>query len=225
MRSSFYYDGHYLNVTEKIKGYINSSPDFLSAQTADSTRAAGDAIESLVSDKFDTFLGDWCAEYKNKNCFSRRSMEDFAFTDREGFYSAIDVKTHREDTKFNMPNLTSVRRLERFYKSDTNIFLLLMVKYAVDDGRLKTTEVIFSPIEYLDWECLTVGALGWGQLQIADSNNIKINHQFSRKKWMLQLCDAMSDFYPKEIQKIKKVRMGRFEDAKAYWESKEDVWG
>lgn len=38
-------------------------------------------------------------------------MADLAFTDKEGIYSVVDVKTHREDTRFNMPNLTSVERL------------------------------------------------------------------------------------------------------------------
>lgn len=150
-------------------------------------------------------------------------MADLAFTDREGFYSVVDVKTHREKTNFNMPNLTSVERLARFYESDTNVFSLIMVKYDVDDTKLMVTEVTFSPIEYLDWDCLTLGALGWGQIQIANSNNIKLIHGYSRKKWMLQLCDRMLDFYPKEILKIKN-RMGRFGDVKTYWESREDIW-
>lgn len=221
MRSSFYYDGHYLEVAEKIRNLVNSSPDFLSPRTAGSTRATGDAIESLISEKFNTFLGEWCAEYSSD--FARRAMADLAFTDREGFYSVVDVKTHREDTKFNMPNLTSVERLARFYESDTNVFSLIMVKYAIDDTKLRATEILFSPIEYLDWDCLTVGALGWGQIQIANSNYIKINNGYSRKKWMLQLCGAMLDFYPKEIQKIKD-RMGRFDEVKDYWESREDIW-
>lgn len=221
MKSSFYYDGHYLEVPGKIKDYINSSSNFLSTQTAHSTRAAGDAIESLISERFDEFLQDWCAEYSKD--FARRAMADLAFTDREGFYSVVDVKTHRENTNFNMPNLTSVERLARFYESDTNVFSLIMVRYDVDDTKLMVTEVTFSPIEYLDWDCLTLGALGWGQIQIANSNNIKLIHGYSRKKWMLQLCDRMLDFYPKEILKIKN-RMGRFGDVKTYWESREDIW-
>lgn len=221
MKSSFYYDGYYLEVAEKIKDYINDSPDFLSPQTAGSTRAIGDAIESLISEKFNTFLEDWCAEYSSD--FARRAMADLAFTDKEGFYSIVDVKTHREDAKFNMPNLTSVERLARFYESNRNVFSLLMVKYEIDDTHLKAKEVNFSPIEYLDWDCLTVGALGWGQIQIANSNYIRINHGFSRKKWMLQLCDVMFDFYPKEIHKIK-GRIERFDAVKTYWESIEDVW-
>ena len=222
MKSTFYYGGHYLNVADKIKNYINSSPDFLSQQTAGSTRAAGDALESLLSEKFDAFLGDWCDEYSND--FSRRAMADLAFTDREDFYSIVDVKTHREDTSFNMPNLTSVERLARFYGSDLNTFSLLIIRYAIIGTKITATEVIFTPIEFLNWECLTVGALGWGQIQIANSNNIKLIDGYSRKKWMLQLCDTLFDFYPKEILKIQ-ARIDRFDEVKEYWESREDIWG
>ena len=122
-----------------------------------------------------------------------------------------------------MPNLTSVERLARFYESDLNVFSLIMVKYIIDKTRLKVVEVLYSPIEYLDWGCLTIGALGWGQIQIANSNYIKINHGYSRKRWMLQFCDAMLDFYPKEILKIEE-RIVRFDNVKEHWEAKEDVW-
>ena len=93
----------------------------------------------------------------------------------------------------------------------------------VQGTRVFATEVTFTPIEFLSWECLTVGALGWGQIQIANSNNIKIVNGYSRKKWVLELCDTLFEFYPKEIQKIQE-RVGRFEDVKAYWVSREDVW-
>ncbi len=221
MKSKFYYGGDYLRVAEKIKDYINTSSDFLSPQTARSPRAVGDALESLISERFDSFLGDWCVEYSND--FARRAMADLAFTDREGFYSVIDVKTHRADTKFNMPNLTSVERLARFYESDVNMFSLILVKYDIEGTKVIANEVIFTPIKFLDWECLTVGALGWGQIQISNSNVIKLVEGNSRKKWMLQLCDVILEFYPKEILKIQD-RIGRFDEVKTYWESREDIW-
>ena len=56
MKSSFYYDGHHLKVAEQIKTHINASSDFLSHQTAQSTRAVGAAIEFLIGEKFDSFL-------------------------------------------------------------------------------------------------------------------------------------------------------------------------
>ena len=221
MKSSFYYQGHHSQVATKIKNYINALDSFLSPQTASSPRAVGDALESFVADEFETFLGDWCSEYSSE--FARRAMADMAFTDVEGIYSVIDIKTHREDTRFNMPNLTSVERLSRFYRSDTNVFSLIMIKYSIQGTELEVSDVLFSPIEFLDWDCLTVGALGWGQIQIANSNNIRILEQHSRKEWMLQLCDVMEDFYPREIGKIKD-RLQRFEKVRAYWEEKEDIW-
>lgn len=221
MKSSFFYDGYNKEVALRIKNHINGSPDFLSPQTARSTRATGDALESIVAESFDGFLGDWCSEYSSD--FARRAMADLAFTDKEGIYSIVDVKTHREETQFNMPNLTSVKRLSRFYESDINVFALLMIRYAMDGPRVNVSEVVFSPIEFLDWDCLTVGALGWGQIQIANSNDIRVLDGYSRKKWMIELCNVMAEFYPQEIGKIQ-ARIPHFEAVRNYWESKDDIW-
>lgn len=222
MKSSFYYEGHHLRVAAKIKDHINSSQDFLSDQTARSPRAVGDALEALVAGNFDRFLGDWCREYSSD--FARRAMADLAFTDKEGFYSRVDVKTHRADTEFNMPNLTSVERLARFYESDANVFSLIVLRYSIDGAKAIVSEVLFLPIEFLDWSCLTIGALGWGQIQIRNSNDIRVVKGCSRRRWMLQLCDAMDEFYPREIGKIRD-RIDRFAAVRSHWESKEDVWG
>lgn len=70
---------------------------------------------------------------------------------------------------------------------------------------------------------MTIGALGWGQIQIANSNQITLKPQYSRKKWMLEMCDALLLFYPKEIAKIE-GRIGRFEEVKDAWTMKADVW-
>ena len=222
MKASFYYEGHYIKIAKKIKSYLNSISIDMSDQATDSVRAVGDMIESLIAEKFDTFLGKWCVEYSNE--FGRREMADLAFVDKEGFYTLVDVKTHRIDTDFNMPNLTSAARLAKLYEEDKNIFCVLMVKYTVkDNAKLIVKNVDFSPIEFLDWECLTIGALGWGQIQIANSNYIKIVHGYSRKKWILRFCDTMSEFYSKEISKTKD-RTKRFHKIKEDWEAKKDIW-
>ena len=221
MKSSFFYERHNETVASLLKDRLNSTPDFLSERTAPSTRAAGDAIQDIIADELDKLLGDWCQEYSS--AFARRAMADVAFRDKEGFYCLVDVKTHREDTRFNMPNLTSVERLSRLYEDDRNIFSLILVKYALDVNRVKVSDVLFLPIEFLDWECLTIGALGWGQIQIANSNRISINQGYSRRKWMLSLCEAMFQFYPGEIFKIEQ-RMERFHKVEAFWEQKQDIW-
>ncbi|CZB22392.1 hypothetical protein [Candidatus Synechococcus spongiarum] len=122
-----------------------------------------------------------------------------------------------------MPNLISVERLARFYESDANVFSLVMIKYSIKGTDLEVADVLFTPIEFLDWECLTVGALGWGQIQIANSNNIRTLERNSRKEWMLQFCDVMMDFYPREIGKITE-RIHRFENVREYWEKQQDIW-
>jgi len=59
-----------------------------------------------------------------------------------------------------MPNLTSVERLARFYGDSKNYFVLLLVSYVIENDLLLFKECKFIPIEYLNWSCLTLGALG-----------------------------------------------------------------
>jgi len=120
-----------------------------------------------------------------------------------------------------MPNLTSVERPARFYEDDRNYFVVLLLRYEIEKVRMVVKDVTFVPIEFFDWDCLTIGALGWGQIQIANSNFIKVNPQYSRKRWMIQLCDLLFDFYPKEISKIN-TRIERFRKVREYWENHSD---
>lgn len=215
----FYGSTQRVTLEKKIKSFLNKQKDFLSARTINSPRAVGDAIENILAENLETILGDVVEEYSAS--FARRAMADLAFTDKDGFYYVVDVKTHRLDTKFNMPNLTSVERLSRIYEEDTNYFSLLKVDYKINGMRAKIEKVTFAPIEFFDWSCLTIGALGWGQIQIANANVVKVVSKNSRKKWMLELCDTMLEFYPKEIGKIGE-RTTRFKEIRKVWEKKSD---
>jgi len=216
-KSQIFYTDAYKKIENDIVRFINSHKDFMSEATISSTRAAGDAIQGILADNFDDILGELCSTYSAE--FARRAMADIAFIDKDGFYNVVDVKTHRLDTHFNMPNLTSVERLTRFYEDDNNYFVVLTVAYAVKGTTVKVERVHFVPIEFLSWECLTIGALGWGQIQIANSNKIIVNPKYSRKKWMLEFCDVMLEFYPKEIDKIDK-RIKHFQKVKRVWDQK-----
>ena len=218
MENALFYTNEYRRIEKDIKDFLNSQTDFLSLRTSSSTRATGDAIQELLAENFKEFLGDRVREYSSE--FARRAMADLAFTDNDGFYHVIDVKTHRLDTHFNMPNLTSVERLARFYEDDKNYFVVLFVAYNLQGIRVVVEKVHFVPIEFLYWDCLTIGALGWGQIQIANSNIINIETQ-SRKKWMIKLCDTLFEFYPNEISKIKE-RVDYFRKVKERWLSKKD---
>jgi hypothetical protein len=199
LKSSLFFTDAYKDTAAKIKDFLNAQEEFLSGNTVKSTRAAGDAIQDILSTHFQSIVGEThCLNYSSE--FARRAMEDFAFEDCDKCYYGVDVKTHRASTEFNMPNLTSVERLARFYEDDKNYFV---------------------PIEFLDWECLTLGALGWGQIQIANANRIIIQPRHARKAWMLELCDKLSAFYPREIVKINR-RIGYFQKVRASWEKKTD---
>jgi len=99
-----------------------------------------------------------------------------------------------------------------------------MVAYNILSGtRIKVEKVSFVPIDFLSWDCLTIGALGWGQIQIANANQIIVNPGYSRKKWMLELCDVLFEFYPREVEKVKS-RIEYFKKVKSRWEEKADIW-
>lgn len=162
--------------------------------------------------------GDIVKEYTSD--FARRAMGDLAFESHNGFYHMVDVKTHRSSTVFNMPNLTSVQRLSKLYENDKNYFCLLIVSYDVDGVKVLVDNVTFVPIEFLSWSCLTLGALGWGQIQIANSNRIDVLDKNPRKAWMLELCERILQFYPREILKINE-RINYFEKVREHWAAKQ----
>ncbi len=219
-KSQLFSTGAYKEVEDSILSLLNSQADFLSNRTAASTRAAGDAIQTILSEHFQSLLGKYCIEYSAD--FARRAMADLAFTDADGLYYIVDVKTHRLETHFNMPNLTSVERIARFYEDDKNHFVVLMVKYSVEGTRVVAKEAHFVPIEFLSWRCLTIGALGWGQVQIANANVLEVVEGNPRRDWMIELCDTLLEFYPKEIEKIGE-RIEHFKKVKEHWEHKERV--
>lgn len=207
---------HYLG--SRLIDELSRVPDFQNRRINNSPRAIGDTVQEVIGELLpscfpDGLLNEFSAD------FARRAMADAAFTDVDGNYYLIDIKTHNTSTEFNMPNLTSVQRLARFYEDDKNYFVVLLIEYGVKNGRLSFSGARFIPIEHLAWSCLTIGALGWGQIQIANSNIIDIERGNTRADWMLSLCDTLDIFYPKEISKISK-RIHYFHAVRTYWESK-----
>ncbi|OHB69178.1 MAG: hypothetical protein A2W23_09000 [Planctomycetes bacterium RBG_16_43_13] len=215
-KSVLFYRSKYKKLERDIKKFLNAQPTFMSLKTVSSTRAIGDAVQELLAENFKIIAGDIVTKYNA--VFARRAMADLAFEDKDGFYYVIDVSTHNIETHFNMPNITSVERLTRFYEDDRNYFVLLAVAYSLKGRRVVVKNVHFVPIEFLSWDCLTIGALGWGQIQIANSNRIVIREQ-NRRKWMIEFCDTMLQFYPAEIDKTRK-RISYFKKVKRFWQSK-----
>lgn len=211
VKTNLLFEKHRENIENEIKKILSAR------QFSVKEIEAPFVISDLLSKNIKSILGSLIREYSPS--LARRVMVDMAFKDKDGFYYVVDVKTHRLDTVFNMPNLTSVERIARFYEDDSNYFVILKADYEVTKTKVVIKKVHFVPIEFLSWECLTIGALGWGQIQIANSNRMKLIPQNSRKKWMIQLCNNLFEFYPNEISKINE-RVLYFKKVKAYWRKK-----
>lgn len=97
--------------------------------------------------------------------------------------------------------------------------MIILAEYSPNGSGIAFDNVSFFPIEHLKWDCLTIGALGWGQIQIADAKRVDIDRRQNRKDWMIDLCNRLDAFYPREIDKIKR-RMDRFSQVRTFWNNK-----
>jgi hypothetical protein len=203
---------------ELLKNLIYNASSIVSTTSLSSPRAVGDAVQDYLAEiGLCSVLASYGVNVESE--FSRRAMEDMAFKDPKGKYYAVDVKTHNLDTDFNMPNLISVKRLATFYKNDdNNHFCILIVEYKISGDKIDYKNCYFKSIESFNWSCLTLGALGWGQIQIANANRLDFNN-CTRKAWMLKLCDKLEAFYDEEIAKIGE-RKAWFQTIRNYWEKR-----
>ncbi|MBQ9439003.1 MAG: hypothetical protein IJU35_00160 [Paludibacteraceae bacterium] len=153
---------NYQGIEISILNVLNQSAQHLLEGAAlNSPRSVGDAVQDFMSHVgLSAALQSLTINVTSD--FTRRSMEDMAFEDENRNYFAVDVKTHNEGTDFNMPNLISVKRLAEFYKNDKNTFCILLIAYKIENGIIKYNKCYFRPIESFKWNCLTIGALGWG---------------------------------------------------------------
>ena len=70
-------------------------------------------------------------------------------------------------------------------------------------GSLEDVTAIVEPIEWFDWECLRIGALGWGQLQFRSASHVRVNRSQTRKDWLRSFAAELREHYAKEENKIK----------------------
>lgn len=204
--------------SELLGQLTHKVPDFLTTATARSTRAAGDAIERIVSSLLPGLLEDVTGQWVED--LSRRAMADARVRTLSGATYDIDIKTHRIGTTFSRSNIISVRRLAGFYEDPKNVFLVILVSYSVVGNAVTFASTTAVPIEWLSWKSLTLGNLGWGQIQFLDTPTFEVVESQDRAIWMTQLCDQLLDFYPREITKTTE-RLAYFRKARDVWASKQ----
>ena len=133
-------------------------------------------------------------------------MADVEIFDKEQNTLLIDVKTHcKEEKGFNMPNITSIKRLHKLYFDKTKYFMILFVDYEIVDQKPLFTNVWFLPIENLSWACLQIAALGIGQIQIKNSNEIEFDFGITREQWLNIFRDKLYEYIETQKKKLKKM--------------------
>jgi len=163
-------------------------------------RGIADIVEVIVSDIILNLKHQSIKElYEAK---SKRSIEDVGLVTTDYDDIKIDIKTHDSESDLSMPNLISISRLKKFYENDRNLLLYVFVKYVNNDNLIQILDIKVKSIEQLHWDCLTIGNLGKGQLQVKNMDEISFQNFMTRKDWMERLSYDVVIYYQSLINKI-----------------------
>ncbi|MGD8781802.1 MAG: hypothetical protein PVH88_22925 [Ignavibacteria bacterium] len=220
LKSALFYGTEFKKVEKEIISFLNSQPKE-SLGIDGSVRTAGDKIPVILQTGIQEVLGEFASNYSFPT--SRKKNANIIFDGDDGLKYYIDVITHNLDTQFNMPNITSVDRLQDIYSDNRNIFVVLLIDYKPSEPANFIKNVHFVPIEFLSWDCLTIGALGAGQIQIKKSSEITKIEKYSRKTWMNDFTETLIEFYVNENYKLG-GRLLKANKTRVEWLSREDVW-
>ena len=169
------------------------------AQDSISHRAVGDMIEYFSTEIISDHFKNGCVKSKSK-----KSIDDFSICVDEEKH-LYDIKSHYiNETGFSMPNLVSVKRLMNLLQKDNITLNYIFVDYKRQDGAITIAEIKIIPIWELDWSCLHIGALGYGQIQILNKNNPIITTKIGKNEWKNILKTKVINFYTKQIVKYEK---------------------
>jgi hypothetical protein len=134
---------------------------------------------------------------------SVRSPEDFTL--KRDKTVLIDVKTRQLNTKFNMPNLISVDRLDRILSDATQDLYYWLIDYEVlADGSCVIRHSEIRAVWSLPWEAVAIQNLGKGQLQIKDWSRLD-TYLNDRASWLYDLRSMRKIFYLKQADKFRRM--------------------
>lgn len=183
---------------EKILKLLNNSSE-LKQNIKYTPRVIGDTVQEIILNKIDSF-----GYTKTNTQLTKRSMADVELQYKD-ITLVIDIKTHSLEDGFHMPNLTSTTRLFKLLKDSKKYFMLLFVDYKIVDKKPIFTNVWFAPIENLAWDCLGIGALGNGQIQIKDANKISFTEVYDRELWCKDFRKHMNEYIQKQYSKLNEL--------------------
>lgn len=192
--------GKQTEMSQRVKDVISRYSKYMPGGVMANQRSVGDWIQDVINDNFKEIVNGYNVRIEPTQ--GKRAMGDVVIWDEAEAQFYIDIKTHNVDTDFNMPNLTSVKRLADLYQHANKYFVIIIVDYSVSGNELNVVGVSIFPIEELSWACLSLGALGWGQIQITNSNKLLLNDDIDRKAWVTEFKQRVLKFYQHETSKI-----------------------
>lgn len=156
-------------------------------------RGVGDIVEATVAARI-VQAAEGREHLKAFPPGSNRSMEDVKITAGRACVH-LDVKTRNLGREFSMPNIVSIRRLERFYRKGTNVFVVLTADYRDHGCFISVEDVRWHRVEEICWSCLSIQNLGQGQLQLTDARRPIRLFDGDRQAWMKVFHAEGAAFY------------------------------
>lgn len=187
------------SLNDKVKSFIKDTKLDIAPNLAIKPRAVGEAYEELMQDNFEQLLGTDGHSYEKAT--RAKATADFSFYGNDDKYYAIDVKTHCVG-KWGMPNLISYKKLRKLYSDPNNTFLVLLIEYRSEEGKVIPGNVKLVPIEWISWDCLAVqGTLG--QIQIKNAE-IVYPYGLDRQDWLQEFNINVNDCILRKMQLLEK---------------------
>ena len=166
-------------------------------------RTIGDLVESKVIEIITTDTNPLISEVKLST--GKKSMEDVSVVS-DGVRYLLDPKSHNIDSEFSMPNLTSISKIKKLYRTPNEELLYVFVDYQIEGQTvlIKDIKVLF--LWELDMSMLGIGALGKGQLQIKNLNHNLVISTEGKGDWYDKLKVEVNKYLDKQIIKIAKQK-------------------
>lgn len=169
-------------------------------------RSVGDIIEfqikNILMGLVATGLVADCVEPRSK-----KSIEDVTLIGHDGVKYYIDPKSHNVNSKFSMPNLTSVEKLRKLLSSNDKELVYVFVSYEVIGQNVNITSIDVKYVWELSFAMLRIGSLGKGQLQISDMNKDLKFTEIGKQEWFEELKSVVRDYHTQRIKQIEKDKL------------------
>ena len=190
-----------MNLNEQVKILLEKSQKEFSVSDYLSHHSVGDIMENYCCNRALDHFGSSCIKSKSK-----RSIEDFTIL-QDKIINYYDVKAHHiqgNKKGFSMPNLVSIKRLKKLIKDGNKTLNYIFIDYTRDGNKIMVVDAKVVNIYEIGWSNLTIGSLGYGQLQIKDNNKKVEIVPYDKESWEMNLKKMATNFYIKQIAKYEK---------------------